>query len=187
MMNMTKPAITLFVAYLSVYPQTGLSADPQLKPGRGMTMTAPVPQAVVTAEKLQEWRGLKSAAKASLADLNRNPNNRATHYKLTSLINRADSLMVRLKNSAQRPHSKVSTKELGSELKTISVELEAEIRALKEQLNTASDDATMANIDLQNTLHKQQQTIQTLESVNKTIQDTADNTTRKIDGTPPPP
>jgi hypothetical protein len=51
---------------------------------------------------------------------------------------------------------------------------------LEENLSTEGDDAQMANIDLQNTLQKQQQTLQTLSNVMKTHHDKAMAVIRKI-------
>jgi hypothetical protein len=43
-----------------------------------------------------------------------------------------------------------------------------------------SDDAQLANVDLQNMMQKQQQTIQMISNITKTIGDTALATIRKI-------
>jgi len=51
---------------------------------------------------------------------------------------------------------------------------------LEESLSTSGDDAQLANIDLQNQLQKQQQTIQTMSNVSKMLHDTAMATIRKI-------
>ena len=49
-----------------------------------------------------------------------------------------------------------------------------------DKLASVGDDAQLANIDLQNTLQQQQQTLQTLSSVSKMLHDTAMATIRKI-------
>jgi len=59
-------------------------------------------------------------------------------------------------------------------------QLEDYIDDLKQQLSTVGDDAQLANIDLQNMLQKQQQTLQTLSSVSKALHDTALAVVRKI-------
>jgi hypothetical protein len=59
-------------------------------------------------------------------------------------------------------------------------ELEARLRDLEEQLSQIGDDAQLANVDLQNALQKQQQTIQMLSLVATTIYDTAMAVIRKI-------
>jgi hypothetical protein len=51
---------------------------------------------------------------------------------------------------------------------------------LEEELSTVGDDAQLANIDLQNTLQKQQQTLQTMSNVSKAAHDTAMAIIRKI-------
>lgn len=52
-------------------------------------------------------------------------------------------------------------------------ETETRIRDLEEQLSTTADDAQLANIDLQNMLQKQQQTLQMISQMSKMMSDTA--------------
>ena len=59
-------------------------------------------------------------------------------------------------------------------------ELENYIADLEEQLSTVGDDAQLANIDLQNILQKQQQTLQTMSNVSKMLHDTAIAIIRKM-------
>jgi len=47
------------------------------------------------------------------------------------------------------------------------------IEVLEEKLSSVGDDAQLANIDLQNSLQKQQQTLQTMSNVSKILHDTA--------------
>ncbi len=54
------------------------------------------------------------------------------------------------------------------------------IKDMEEQLSTVGDDAQLANIDLQNALQKQQQTLQTMSNVSKMLHDTAMAVIRKI-------
>ena len=54
------------------------------------------------------------------------------------------------------------------------------IKDLEERLSTIGDDAQLANIDLQNMLQKQQQTLQTISNVSKMLHDTAMAIIRKI-------
>ncbi len=54
------------------------------------------------------------------------------------------------------------------------------IAAAEENLNSIGDDAQLANIDLQNMLQKQQQTIQMLSNTSKVLHDTAMAVIRKI-------
>ena len=53
---------------------------------------------------------------------------------------------------------------------------------LEETLNTLGDDAQLANVDLQNWLQKQQQTLQMMSNISKLLHDTAMNTIRKLGG-----
>lgn len=60
--------------------------------------------------------------------------------------------------------------------------LSAEIRAWEERLNTIGDDAQLANVDLQNILQKQQQTLQMMSNISKLLHDTATSVIRKMGG-----
>src|SRR5688572_17081874 len=51
--------------------------------------------------------------------------------------------------------------------------LEAEIARWEERLNSIGDDAQLANVDLQNVLQKQQQALQMLSNMSKSMHDTA--------------
>jgi hypothetical protein len=61
-------------------------------------------------------------------------------------------------------------------------ELEAYIKGLEEKLNSVGDDAQLANVDLQNMLQKQQQTLQMMSNISKMLHDTALAIIRKIGG-----
>jgi hypothetical protein len=54
------------------------------------------------------------------------------------------------------------------------------ISALEENLSSVGEDAQLANIDMQNMLQKQQQTIQMMSQISKTMHDTAMAVIRKI-------
>ncbi len=60
--------------------------------------------------------------------------------------------------------------------------LDAYIKGLEEKLNSVGDDAQLANVDLQNMLQKQQQTLQMLSNISKMLHDTAMAVIRKIGG-----
>jgi hypothetical protein len=59
---------------------------------------------------------------------------------------------------------------------------EAEIRKWEEKLNTIGDDSQLANVDLQNILQKQQQTLQMMSNISKMLHDTAESVIRKMGG-----
>ena len=61
-----------------------------------------------------------------------------------------------------------------------TIELKRNLGKLKKGLTAASKDAQLANIDLQNMLQKQQQTLQTISNVSKMLHDTAMAIIRKI-------
>ena len=60
--------------------------------------------------------------------------------------------------------------------------MEAHVRELEEKLNSVGDDAQLANVDLQNVLQKQQQTLQMMSNISKMLFDTAQAVIRKIGG-----
>jgi len=59
-------------------------------------------------------------------------------------------------------------------------EITSYVNELEVQLNSIGDDAQLANIDLQNVLQKQQQLLQMLSNISKTLNDTALAIIRKI-------
>lgn len=60
--------------------------------------------------------------------------------------------------------------------------LEEEIKKWEEKLNGIGDDAQLANVDLQNILQKQQQTLQMMSNISKMLYDTAQSVIRRIGG-----
>ena len=60
--------------------------------------------------------------------------------------------------------------------------LEAVISEWEDKLNSVGDDAQLANIDLQNMLQKQQQTMQMMSNISKQLHDTAMAVIRKLGG-----
>ncbi len=66
------------------------------------------------------------------------------------------------------------------EMRCANRALEQDLNALETRLRTVGDDAQLANIDLQNVLQKQQQTLITLSNVSKMLHDVAMSIFRKI-------
>lgn len=58
--------------------------------------------------------------------------------------------------------------------------LQTGVKVLEEKLSTVGDDAQLANIDLQNALQRQQETLQKMSDVSKALHDTAMSIIRKI-------
>ena len=56
------------------------------------------------------------------------------------------------------------------------------IKGFEEKLNSVGDDAQLANVDLQNCLQKQQQTLQMMSNISKMLYDTGMAIIRKIGG-----
>jgi len=65
---------------------------------------------------------------------------------------------------------------------TSLAQLDNEIARWEEKLNSIGDDAQLANVDLQNILQKQQQTLQMMSNISKMLYDTAMSVIRKIGG-----
>jgi hypothetical protein len=57
-----------------------------------------------------------------------------------------------------------------------------EIAKWEEKLATLGEDAQLANVDLQNMLQKQQQTLQMMSNISKMLYDTAQSIIRKMGG-----
>jgi hypothetical protein len=60
--------------------------------------------------------------------------------------------------------------------------LDAAIAHWEERLASIGDDAQLANVDLQNVLQKQQQTLQMMSNISKVLHDTAMAVIRKMGG-----
>jgi hypothetical protein len=61
-------------------------------------------------------------------------------------------------------------------------EVDSHIKGLEDKLDSVGDDAQLANVDLQNTLQRQQQTLQMLSNISKLMHDTVLSVIRKIGG-----
>lgn len=71
----------------------------------------------------------------------------------------------------------------GNPLKLSSKEeIDNYIKGLEEKLNSVGDDAQLANVDLQNKLQQQQQTLQMMSNISKMLHDTSMSIIRKIGG-----
>jgi len=70
----------------------------------------------------------------------------------------------------------------GGTVATTKAELDTYIQGLEEKLNSVGDDAQLANVDLQNMLQKQQQTLQMMSNISKMLHDTGMAIIRKIGG-----
>ena len=68
------------------------------------------------------------------------------------------------------------------EISRIRESTEKYISSLEEALDDIEDDAQLANVDLQNLLQKQQQTMHQMSSICKMLHDTAMAVIRKISG-----
>ncbi|MGZ8702110.1 MAG: hypothetical protein ACXWZY_07440 [Gaiellaceae bacterium] len=91
-----------------------------------------------------------------------------------------------------RAKDELACLELNRQLVELDTELEAldqrtddfqeEIEKWEEKLAATGDDAQLANVDLQNVLQKQQQTLQMMSNISKMLYDTRQSVIRRIGG-----
>jgi hypothetical protein len=75
-------------------------------------------------------------------------------------------------------------------IQQVQSQAEAQVKArtevqkarIRDKLNSVGDDAQLANVDLQNILQKQQQTLQMMSNISKMMHDTAMAVIRKTGG-----
>lgn len=127
------------------------------------------------AEKVSFYNQLKNsireeltAAREIFADNSDNDEELSAPYQTSTISNIPDSEF----NVSISDGDTISTK----------AELDSYIEQLETQLNTVGDDAQLANVELQNMLQKQQQTMQMISNVSKMLHDTAMAVIRKIGG-----
>lgn len=76
---------------------------------------------------------------------------------------------------------------LATELEEVTKSAQAALNRFQDRLqavldSVGEDDAQLANVDLQNMLQKQQQTLQTMSNISKMLYDTATAVIRKLGG-----
>lgn len=67
-------------------------------------------------------------------------------------------------------------------LQQVTGQAHAQLKARGDKMNTLGDDAQLANVEMQNILQKQQQTLQMISNISKMMHDTAMSVIRKIGG-----
>jgi methyl-accepting chemotaxis protein len=106
----------------------------------------------------------------------------AKYPKLKSIAEAGESLE-QLEGAASDLDRAVSRAQLSLEkVKTAHEAFEAAIADWEKQLDSIGDDAQLANVDLQNILQKQQQTLQMMSNISKMLHDTAQAVIRKMGG-----
>ena len=100
---------------------------------------------------------------------------RVASSELQTLIRQNARISQRLRHKDRANH-----RESLATLRSVRDAVDAEIKKWEEKLSTVGDDGQLANIDLQNMLQKQQQTLQTMSNVSKMLHDTAMAIIRKI-------
>lgn len=102
--------------------------------------------------------------------------------KVSALNNQRKQTRDELTRLQQRKLSQSTSKPTQVGRDGTPAQIDNEIKAWEEKLATIGDDAQLANIDLQNMLQKQQQTIQMLSNLSKSLSDTVMSIIRKIGG-----
>ena len=87
-----------------------------------------------------------------------------------STIYKVDNVAYELGIPAQVPPQDVKTPE----------DLDAAIKQWEEELQSIGEDAQLANVDMQNMMQKQQQSLQLMSGISKMLHDTAMDVIRKI-------
>ncbi len=126
---------------------------------------------------LLEQMRTASAELKELADQNEGPKMRRRTGE------KAERKPREYKRSSERLRHKeraVGHRESIEKIRTAAKDIDAEIVKWEQKLSSVGDDAQLANIDLQNMLQKQQQTLQTISNVSKMLHDTAMAIIRKI-------
>ena len=80
----------------------------------------------------------------------------------------------------EREDSVLTSVEKAKTFIDLSVDFDSLLKKWEEKLSETGDDAQLANIDMQNMLQKQQQTMQMMSQISKTLHDPAMAVVRKI-------
>ncbi|MDP7039483.1 MAG: hypothetical protein QGI45_10020 [Myxococcota bacterium] len=123
--------------------------------------------------KVRIWQDRNSDGKAGPDEMTTLFQNGITRLSLSALsgaLNGEDGSIITEGSTFTRLHGALLTKE----------GLNTHVENLEQQLMTVGDDAQLANVDLQNMLQKQQQTLQTMSNVSKVLHDTALSVIRKM-------
>ena len=160
-----------------------IQAQPQKQPGTVGQLTfkrgllAKPTNTRSEGQVLVEQLRTASAELKELADRNEGPKMRRRTAE------KADRKPPEYKRSSERLRHKeraVAHRESIDKIRAVAKNIDAEIVKWEQKLSSAGDDAQLANIDLQNMLQKQQQTLQTISNVSKMLHDTAMAIIRKI-------
>ena len=160
-----------------------IQAQPQKQPGTVGQLTfkrgllAKPTNTKSEGQVLLEQMRAASVELKELADRNEGPKMRRRTGE------KADRKPPEYKRSSERLRHKeraVAHRESIEKIRAVAKNIDAEIVKWEQKLSSAGDDAQLANIDLQNMLQKQQQTLQTISNVSKMLHDTGMAIIRKI-------
>ena len=143
---------------------------------------------ILSNTRLSKWNHKRTNFIGVSGQLNVSPQKRKVISNVMRKLNESDRLMQRVAELQKNPvENKSVLIKISSELR----KYENQIKVLQQQLGSPlqpwngkpkdiGDDAQLANIDLQNILQKQQQTIQMMSDIAKVFHDTAMAVIRKI-------
>ncbi|MEM6731734.1 MAG: hypothetical protein AAF658_09265, partial [Myxococcota bacterium] len=136
------------------------------------------------AQKVKYYNEMKDAIRSQLTEVRKTMGNQAGRDDEALLVGGAvrelDFDSTPIFDAEQGRYVPAAPIESGS--LTTKAQLDTYITNLEEKLNSVGDDAQLANVDLQNMLQKQQQTLQMMSNISKMLHDTAMAVIRKIGG-----
>ena len=137
------------------------------------------------ARELLSQKTLAQGRQRQAADLLARTRQRLTSLKGVSTARTKQSGALRQPPLTYTPNMRLAfhrVPDLRITMKDVDSASPIQLKNLEDQLNSIGDDAQLANVELQNVLQKQQQAIQMLSSIMKTLHDTAMAVVRKLGG-----
>jgi hypothetical protein len=126
----------------------------------------------VRANKIAFYNEVKRQAREHLQEVRK---------RLGARTKKSDTVSVRTLAIASKTTAKKPVVRGKAQVMTEARALEY-MRELEDELASVGDDAQLANVDLQNALQKQQQTLQMMSNMSKSLHDTAKSIIRKLGG-----
>lgn len=161
------------------------SGLPTGKPARPVTTGRPnYNAAILSKASLSNWNQVRTESVRLVNQLKVSPKKRKVISNVTRTLNEINGIMQKIAELEKNPlKNKSALINASFELRKYEKQikgLKQEVKLLYQEEGTSGDDSQLANIELQNMLQKQQQTIQMLSNVEKMMNDTAMAVIRKI-------
>ena len=182
MMKYQKVAgLALSVAMLSLIPSTVVAEQKVVSKQPTAVSLQSHKRVILTKADLSNWEQSKARSVDLANQIKDLPRKRELMSRVTSKLDEINSLMLNVEKLQKNvPKNRAALKRASSKLKRYEKEIKSLLQELEESLSTIGDDAQLANIDLQNAVQKQQQLIQMLSTISKTLHDTQMAIIRKI-------